>query len=161
MSLWRWQYSRGYKKCDNAEKMFESLAIFSCSLQCCFSVFFWPREKQICMWEDLFLYTAHSGHHRRPWRTPFFKSGFFYKMPGQNKTKGSKKLLMAKMPELGPIQSRIRQKNWTATADHLGRQKLTKENLAGPKVFLPRRITRIIKVVGIWPKNLLNSSFFA
>jgi hypothetical protein len=38
------------------------------------------------MWEDLFLQTAHSGPHKRP-----LSLEFFYEMPDQNKTKGSKK----------------------------------------------------------------------
>jgi hypothetical protein len=61
-------------------------------------------------------------------------------MPGRNKTKGSKKLLMAKKARIRayPEEEATR----TAMADHLGHQgrlggqKLTKENLAGPSVFL-------------------------
>ncbi len=60
-------------------------------------------------------------------------------MPSQNKTKGSKKLLMAKKARIKacPEGEAIR----TAMAGHLGhqgrlgRQKLKKENLAGPSVF--------------------------
>jgi hypothetical protein len=63
----------------------------------------------------------------------FLGLDFFYKMFGQNKTKGDKKLLIAKKariracPELEVTR--------TAMADCLGRQKLTKENLACPSVF--------------------------
>jgi hypothetical protein len=54
-----------------------------------FFLFFWPREKQVCMWEDLFLHTGYSCHHRRHEVTPFLGLDFFYKLLGQNKTKGS------------------------------------------------------------------------
>jgi hypothetical protein len=36
----------------------------------------------------------------------------------------------------------------TAMGDRLDRQKHTKENLAGPSVFMPKRITGIIKSGG-------------
>jgi hypothetical protein len=76
----------------------------------------------------------------------FLGLDFFYKMLGQNKTKGNKKLFIAK-------KARIRacpdlEVTRTAMAHCLGRQgreELTKENLAGPSVFMPKRITRIIK----------------
>ncbi len=77
---------------------------------------------------------------------PFFRSGFFCKMLGQKKTKGNEKHLIAKKariracPELEVTR--------TAMADCLGRQKLTKDNLAGPSIFMPKRITRIIKSGG-------------
>jgi hypothetical protein len=74
--------------------------------------FFSGPEKTRFACGRIYFYTQHTvatteGHEEHL----FLSLDFFYKMPGQNKTKGSKKLMMAKMPELGPIQSRIRQKN--------------------------------------------------
>jgi hypothetical protein len=64
----------------------------------------------------IYFYTQHTvatteGHEV----TPFLSLDFFYKMPGQN-TKGSKNLLMAKKPELGPIQRRKTQELLWPTA---------------------------------------------
>jgi hypothetical protein len=67
-------------------------------------------------------------------------------MPGQNKTEGIKKILMAKKARLKA--SPEEEATGTAMADCLGRQKLTKENLAGPSISMPRRITEIIKSGG-------------
>ncbi len=113
-------YSRGYKKRAIAEKIFETLAIFSCSLQCCFSVFSFFLAQQICMWEDLFLHTGYSGHHRRLEITPYLGLDFFYKMPGQNKTKGNKKLLIAKKARIRACPEM--EVTRTAMADCLGDQ---------------------------------------
>jgi hypothetical protein len=54
-------------------------------------------------------------------------------MPGQNQFKGSKKLWMAKKARIRACPEE--EATGTAMADCLGRQKLTKENLAG-QVFL-------------------------
>jgi hypothetical protein len=116
------QYSRGNKKRAIAEKICETLAIFSCSLQCCFSIFFsifTGPLKSIFECGRIYFYTQDTvatieGHKV----TPFFRSGF-YKMLGQNKTKGNKKFLIAKKvriracPELEVTR--------TAMADCLGR----------------------------------------
>jgi hypothetical protein len=63
-------------------------------------------------------------------------------MAGQNKTKGIKKLLMAKKARNKACPEE--EATGSAMADHLGRHKLKKDNLAGPSVSMPRRITGII-----------------
>jgi hypothetical protein len=70
-------------------KLWRFLAVVYNVVFCFLFLFFWPRKMQICMWKDNF-FTQHTvatteGHEV----TRFFKSGFFYKMPGQNKNKGS------------------------------------------------------------------------
>jgi hypothetical protein len=70
--------------------MLKMLAIFNSSFNGVFSFcsFFGTRKKHICIWEDLFLRSVHSGPHKRPRShppPPCFSLNFFYKMPGKNK----------------------------------------------------------------------------
>jgi hypothetical protein len=67
-------------------------------------------------------------------------------MPGQNNTKGNTKLLIAQKARIRACPDQ--EATGTAITDHLGRQKLTKENLISRSVSMPRRITGIIKSGG-------------
>jgi hypothetical protein len=94
----------------------------------------------------------------------FLSLDFFYKMPSQNKTKGSKKLLMAKKARIRacPEEEAIR----TAMAGHLGHQaalaarSLKKRIWLAQVFFLPRRVTTIIKSGGNMSLELTESIVF-
>jgi hypothetical protein len=90
-----------------SEKMFETLAILNGNLEYCFLqfYFFFVQEKRIFSCGRISFYRQHTvagieGHEV----TPFFKFGLFYKMIGQNKTKGITKIFWLKMLELEPGQ---------------------------------------------------------
>jgi hypothetical protein len=121
--------------------MFETLAIFSCSLQCSFFSFFFfsDPEKSRLACGRIYFYEQHAvatteGHEV----TPFLISGFFF-TSGQNKNNGSKKLLMAKKARIRAYPeeeaTRTAMANRLGYQGHLGHQKLTKENLAGQSFF--------------------------
>ncbi len=138
------QYSRGNKNPPSRKKSLKLLRFLAVVYNVVFPFFFifTAPLKSIFECGRIYFYTKDTvatieGHKV----TPFFRSGF-YKMLGQNKTKGNKNFLIAKKvriracPELEVTR--------TAMADclgrlgcqgHLGRQKPTKENLAGPSVF--------------------------
>jgi hypothetical protein len=67
-------------------------------------------------------------------------------MPGQNQTKGIKKLLITK--KVRNRACREDKATETAIADCLGRQNLTKELLSGLRAPMPRRITSIKRTDG-------------
>ncbi len=87
-------YSRGYKKRAIAEKMFETLAILAVVYNVVFRVFFFLSGpgQTIFACGRIYFYTHHKvATIKRNEVTPFLSLDFFCKMPGQNKTKGSKK----------------------------------------------------------------------
>ncbi len=66
---------------------------------------------------------------------PFFKVRLFHKMPGKNTTEVFRKHLMAKKVRIRAGQEESA--SATDMAYRLSRQKLTKEYLAVPSVFMP------------------------
>ncbi len=118
-----------------------------------FFSFFWPREKQICMWKDLFLHTAKSGHHKRPWSHTFFLVWiFFTRCLAKIEIKEVQNFWWPKKSELGPLQRRKPQEllwptAW-ATRAAWAVKSLKNRIWLAQVFFLPRRITRIIKSGG-------------
>jgi hypothetical protein len=105
--------------------MFETLAIFSCSLQCCFFIFsFFLAQRKADLHVGGYFYAQHTvatteGHEV----TPIFKSGFFVtRCQAKIKTKAVKNFRWPKKARIraNPEKEATR----TAMADRLGRQKL-------------------------------------